>query len=91
MGALLMCAPQIGYVLVVRRYLTDHVESLSLGVLSRLVRVNDTLMALVPLLSKAPWQRRHATHFLYPNDLLRASTRVYSHVGAIGRHAGISI
>lgn len=86
-----MCMPQKGCVLVFHRYLTDHMESLSLGVLSRLVRVNDTLMALVPLLSKAPWQRRHATHFLYPSNLLRPSTRVYSHVGATGRHAGISI
>ena len=50
-----------GSVFVFYRYMTDHVESLSMGVLSRLVRGNDTLMALVPLLSKAPWQRRHAT------------------------------
>lgn len=60
MGRLSMCMPQRG-VFVFCRYLTDHMESLSLGVLSRLVRGNDTLMALVPLLSRAPWQRRYAT------------------------------
>ena len=63
---LLMCMPQKGYALVFRRYLTDHMESLSLGVLSRLVRVNDTLLALVPLLSNAPWQRRRATPLPLP-------------------------
>ncbi len=40
------------------RYLTDHMESLPLGIMSRIVTVNDSLLALVPLLEKKPWQRR---------------------------------
>ena len=41
------------------RYLTDHMETLPLGMLARIVTVNDSLLTLVPLLEKKPWQRRH--------------------------------
>ena len=40
------------------RYLSDYLNSLPLGVLTRMVRTNDTLMALVPLLEEPPWVRR---------------------------------
>ena len=40
------------------RYLSDYLNSLPLGVLTRLVRTNDTLMALVPLLEEPPWVRK---------------------------------
>ena len=40
------------------RYLTDHMECLPLGVMSRIVTGNDSLLALVPLLERKPWQRR---------------------------------
>lgn len=40
------------------RYLSDHLNSLPLGVLTRMVRTNDTLMALVPLLEEPPWVRK---------------------------------
>lgn len=40
------------------RYLSDYLNSLPLGVLTRMVRTNDTLMALVPLLEEPPWVRK---------------------------------
>ena len=40
------------------RYLSDYLNCLPLGVLTRLVRTNDTLMALVPLLEEPPWVRK---------------------------------
>lgn len=40
------------------RYLSDYLDSLPLGVLTRMVRTNDTLMALVPLLEEPPWVRK---------------------------------
>ncbi|KAK9815647.1 hypothetical protein WJX72_007380 [[Myrmecia] bisecta] len=47
-----MCA------LTILRYLSDYVGSLPLGVMSRLVGANDTIMALLPLLDRPPWVRR---------------------------------
>lgn len=44
--------------LTILRYLTDYVGSLPLGLLTRLVSSNDTLMALLPLLEQPPWERR---------------------------------
>lgn len=40
------------------RYLSDYLNVLPLGLLTRMVRTNDTLMALVPLLEDPPWVRR---------------------------------
>lgn len=40
------------------RYLSDYLSVLPLGLLTRMVRTNDTLMALVPLLEDPPWVRR---------------------------------
>jgi len=40
------------------RYLTDGLTTLPMGLLSRIVSTNDTLMALVPLLDQPPWVRR---------------------------------
>lgn len=40
------------------RYLTDGVTTLPMGLLSRLMATNDTLMALVPLVDQPPWVRR---------------------------------
>ena len=41
-------------------------ETLRLGIMSRIVSVNDALSALVPLLEKQPWQRRQIlTSFPY--------------------------
>eukprot|EP00983_Pelagomonas_calceolata_P097587 1158266-Pelagomonas_calceolata.AAC.1 len=39
-------------------YLTDGLTTLPMGLLSRVVATNDTLMALVPLLDQPPWVRR---------------------------------
>jgi len=43
--------------LTITRYLTEHVASLPLGVMGRLVSANDTIMALLPLVDQPPWQR----------------------------------
>ena len=54
-------------------------ESLPLGIMSRIVTVNDSLLALVPLLEKKPWQRRRVsrlqTHLilLWAQDLITSS------------------
>lgn len=40
------------------RYLSDYIDVLPLGTLTRMVKANDTLMALVPLLEDPPWVRR---------------------------------
>lgn len=37
-------------------------ESLPLGILSRIVTVNDSVLTLVPLLEKRPWQRKYVSH-----------------------------
>ena len=50
------------------RYLTDHMESLPLGIMSRIVTVNDSVLALVPLLEKQPWKRRHVRRSIIPMD-----------------------
>ena len=42
-------------------------EALPLGVMSRIVSVNDALSALVPLLEKKPWQRRQI-HTFFPHN-----------------------
>lgn len=39
------------------RYLSDHIAALPLGIIPRLMRTNDVLSVLVPLLSSKPWQR----------------------------------
>uniref|UniRef100_A0A7S3QQL4 Uncharacterized protein n=1 Tax=Dunaliella tertiolecta TaxID=3047 RepID=A0A7S3QQL4_DUNTE len=44
--------------LSILRYLTDGLTTLPMGLLSRVVATNDTLMALVPLLDQPPWVRR---------------------------------
>ena len=41
-----------------RRYLTQNLAKLPLGLAPRLVATNDALMALVPLLLRPPWVRR---------------------------------
>jgi hypothetical protein len=43
--------------LTVARYLTEHVPSLQLGVMARLVSSNDTIMALAQLVHQPPWAR----------------------------------
>ncbi|GAX77785.1 hypothetical protein CEUSTIGMA_g5228.t1 [Chlamydomonas eustigma] len=44
--------------LSVLRYLTEFFSSAPMGLLSRMVSSNDTLMALLPLLERPPWVRR---------------------------------
>ncbi|GAB4819300.1 hypothetical protein N2152v2_006346 [Parachlorella kessleri] len=39
-------------------YLTDHMDKVSLGLMTRLVSTNDAAMALLPLLDRPPWVRR---------------------------------
>lgn len=46
-----MCA------LTILRYLTDYLPTLPMGLLSRLVSTNDSIMALLPLVDKPPWVR----------------------------------
>ena len=38
--------------------MSDYLNVLPLALLTRMVRTNDTLMALVPLLEDPPWVRR---------------------------------
>jgi len=45
--------------LSILRYLTDYMNDLPVGVMTRLVTTNDTLMTLVPLLDSPPWVRRN--------------------------------
>lgn len=40
------------------RYLSDQLSSAPMGLVSRLVSTNDSLMALIPLIDKPPWIRR---------------------------------
>lgn len=40
------------------RYLSDYIDVLPLGIVTRMVEANDTLMALIPLLENPPWVRR---------------------------------
>lgn len=47
-----MCA------LTVLRYLVDYCCQLPLGLLGRLVSSNDTILALVALTDRPPWQRQ---------------------------------
>ncbi|BDA48751.1 Zinc finger MYND domain-containing protein 10 [Coccomyxa sp. Obi] len=44
--------------LTIVRYLTDHVNSVALGLATRLISTNDTISALIPLLERPPWRRR---------------------------------
>ena len=44
--------------LTIVRYLADHCAALPMGLLGRLTRTNDTIMALVPLLDNPPWVRQ---------------------------------
>ncbi|EIE27455.1 hypothetical protein COCSUDRAFT_55461 [Coccomyxa subellipsoidea C-169] len=39
-------------------YLTDHVNTVALGVAVRLISTNDTISALIPLIDRPPWKRR---------------------------------
>ncbi len=43
-----------------RRYLSDNVTKLSMGLMGRMLTTNDFPMALVALLDKPPWSRRRA-------------------------------
>jgi hypothetical protein len=45
--------------LTIMRYLAEHLGSLPLGVMARLVSANDTIMALMPLVAQPPWARTH--------------------------------
>jgi hypothetical protein len=45
--------------LTIVRYLADHCTSLPMGLLNRLTRTNDTIMALLPLLENPPWVRQN--------------------------------
>ena len=40
------------------RYLTEHMEKISLAAMARLAGTNDAAMALLPLLERPPWVRR---------------------------------
>ena len=40
------------------RYLTEHMDKISLGAMARLAGTNDAAMALLPLLERPPWVRR---------------------------------
>ncbi len=60
--------------LTILRYLTDHMGTLPLGLLSRLAGGHDTLMALVPLADRPPWVR-----------MRRGKVR-----GAGGRHGSVA-
>jgi hypothetical protein len=40
------------------RYLSDHIKELPLGVATRLVGTQDTIMALAALIHAPPWVRR---------------------------------
>lgn len=40
------------------RYLSDYIDVLPLGIVTRMVKANDTLMALIPLFEDPPWVRR---------------------------------
>lgn len=40
-----------------RRYLTDHITQLPMGLMSRLLSANDAVMALLPLVDSPPWVR----------------------------------
>lgn len=44
--------------LACQRYLTDHANSVALGVAVRLISTNDTISALIPLIDRPPWKRR---------------------------------
>ncbi|WIA09269.1 hypothetical protein OEZ85_008677 [Tetradesmus obliquus] len=43
--------------LTILRYLSDHVTSLPLGLMSRLLGAHDAVMALLPLVEAPPWVR----------------------------------
>jgi hypothetical protein len=43
--------------LTILRYLSDHVTTLPLGVMSRLLGAHDAVMALLPLVEAPPWVR----------------------------------
>lgn len=43
--------------LTILRYLGDHVTSLPLGLMSRLLGAHDAVMALLPLVEAPPWVR----------------------------------
>ena len=42
----------------IQRLLSDHVNVLPLGVVSRMLHTHDVLLALVPLIENPPWTRR---------------------------------
>jgi hypothetical protein len=39
------------------RYLTDHITTLPLGLMGRLLSANDAIMTLLPLVDSPPWVR----------------------------------
>lgn len=63
-SVLLACNANVRFVVscknvpVFCRYLTDNVATLPLGISTRLLTTNDTVMALLPLVEKPPWSRR---------------------------------
>jgi hypothetical protein len=46
------------FLMACKRYLTEHMDKVSLGLMARLVTTNDAAMALLPLLDRPPWVRR---------------------------------
>lgn len=63
----------------VLRYLTDHAASLPLGLMSRLVSANDTVMALLPLAERPPWVRTRRGKVRCPRAArVRASRQEFS-------------
>ncbi|KAK9802993.1 hypothetical protein WJX73_006147 [Symbiochloris irregularis] len=44
--------------LTILRYLSDHLSTLPLGIIPRLMRTNDTVALLVSLILAKPWQQR---------------------------------
>eukprot|EP00775_Hariotina_reticulata_P002321 gene2321-2629_t len=43
--------------LTILRYLTDHITTLPLGLMGRLLSANDAIMTLLPLVDSPPWVR----------------------------------
>ena len=55
------------------RYLTDYVPQLPIGIVSRMLQTNDTLMAILPLADNPPWVRkRKDRHEQYENNTWKA-------------------
>jgi zinc finger MYND domain-containing protein 10 len=44
----------------VLRFLCEHLESLPLSVINRMLMTHDVLLSLIPLIENPPWTRRRA-------------------------------